>query len=460
MSSATASPSAAWLELGTIDGPDFRLYRPEVIEGVVQEIDSVHSKTINPITQFARMPIPLQKMGQASSATYPLPKTADYAGNGWWQFTTPTITVLNNLQDKYRISYTRNMGHHAVKRATLLANEVPLVGFGPVAMDKLSEINLGAGQYEGYMANIGNVPEALTPAPYLPPIKIKKRMHEFFFNQKNRPAPQDNFPLLACRGNTISYQLELVESLESLIRVQENKALAGAPADWQDIDPRGVNLSTIVTVSGSKGLAMPLPDVWQEIAIVTPDERKAVQAEGFDLVYHTIQSYTGQRVSAGRYRTPFNFGGPIRYLTFAARNQTAVELRDLANYSTVAGDEDAGGDPVKLVTLWYDNNPRIQNMDGDHFSQMETEMHAARVPMKPGIHLLPYCEDTTSSEIDGSVNYSKINTDLELELSEVSSDPNAPAAAACQYTFELNAETMAILRFENKTIEFPQFTGA
>src|SRR5690606_16699119 len=127
-----------------------------------------------------------------------------FAGNVFMRFRTPLITVNNQFADQYRIAYTPNLAHWILRAVTLFANEIPLVRFGPVAMDKLSELNLGAGQYEGYMAGIGNVPEALTFNSYLPPLVIKKQFHELFFCQKNRPAPQDNFPLLACKNNTIS----------------------------------------------------------------------------------------------------------------------------------------------------------------------------------------------------------------------------------------------------------------
>jgi len=459
MTNATATLAAGWLDLGTLEGADNKFYKPEVDAetGEALPIESIHSKTISPITQFSRLPVPLSKQGQSNSATYPFAKTADFAGNTFMRLKTPLITVNNQHQDRYRIAFTPNLGHWILRQTTLFANEIPLVKFGPVASDFLSELNLGAGQYEGYMASIGNVAEALTFNSYLPPIKIKKHFHELFFCQKNRPSPQDNLPLLACKNNSLSLQLDFVESLESVIRVQENTAAAGQPKVWVDVDPRGVNLSTIVTVSGSQGLATPTPDVWCEYAVVRPEERAVFQEQTIDLAYKTIQSFTGQRQQAGTYRQGFNFGGPVRYLAFGWRNQTAQDRRSFGNYTTVATNENAGRDPVGVATLWYDNNPRISNMDGDHFSQQETLYHAARVPMKQGVHLLPYCEDTTSSEIDGTANYSKLSTDLELSLTETSTDPNVAATPACSYTMEIVAEGLSVLRLENKSISFPNF---
>lgn len=461
MSGATATLAAAWLDLGTLEGADNKLYRPEVNPetGEAEEITSIHSKTISPITQFSRLPIPLTKQGQSNSAMYPFAKTADFAGNTHMRFKTPLITVNNANVDLYRIAYSPNLAHWVLRQVTLFANEIPLVKFGPVAMDLFSEINLGAGQFEGYSKGIGNTPAALTFNSYLPPLKIKKTFHELFFCQKNRPAPQDNLPLIACKNNTISLQLDFIETLESVIRIQRNTAAAGQPKVWIDEDPRNVNLSTIVTVSGSQGLAMPVPDVWCEYACVRPEERVAFQAGQIDLAYKTINSFTGQSQTAGTYRQPFNFGGPVRYFAFAWRNRTAQDKRCFGNYSTNAADDGsvAARDPVGAVTLWYDNNPRIQNMDADHFAETETLYHAARVPMKPGVHLYPYCEDTTSSELDGTANYSKLTTDLELSLVEVSTDPNADIPAACTYTMEICSEGLAIMRFENKSISFPNF---
>lgn len=454
-STATANIAAGWLDLGSKDGIDSRLYEPQLdANGNPEEIESIHSKRINPITQFARIPVPLSKQGQANSATYPLAKTADFVGNVFMRVKTPLITVTEANVDLYRIAYTPNLAHWLLRGVTLFANEIPLIKFTPQVMDMLSELNLGAGQFEGYMAGIGNVQEALEFNSYLPPIQLRKQFHELFFCGKNRPAPQDNFPLCACKNNTLSLQLDLVESLADVIRIQRNTAAAGQPKVWVDEDPRNVNLATIVTVSGAQGLTTPIPDVWAEYACIRPEERAAFQSEPIDLAYKTIQTFSGQRFPAGNYRQSFNFGGPVRYLAFGWRNQTAQDKHVYGNYST-ALNEDDGRDPVGSVTLWYENNPRIQGMPGDHFSQSETQFHAARVPMKKGIHLLPYCEDTTSSELDGTVNYSKLTTDLELSLVETPTDPNADATPACVYTMEIIAEGLSLMRLDQKTISFP-----
>lgn len=451
---ATASISGGWLDLGTAAGVDSVLYGPAQPG---DELESIHSKDINPITYYSRVTVPLKQVGQATQAQYTYAKTADFAGNTWFTFTTPDITVNLDQQAIYRIAYCPNLGHNVVNVVTLYVNEIPLVTFDSVTMDFFSEINLGAGQYEGYMLGIGNTSKALTFGSHLAPVSVRVPLHELFFCQKNRPSPQDAFPLCASKYNTLSLTINFVESLASVIRIQQNTAASGQPANWQNVSPNGVNLSTILTVSGSQGLAMPMPQVWCEYALVLKAEREAFQASPIDLVIKQVQSFTGPKVLAGATRQPFNFSQPTRYLTFGARNATASDKNNYSNYSTNPADESAGLDPCRTVTLWYDNTPRIQNMPGEHFAKTETQFHAARIPAKAGVHLLAYCEDTTSSEIDGSTNYSKLSTDLEINVVETSTDSDDPATPACQYSFEIRSEVMTVIRFEEGVVAFPSF---
>lgn len=450
---ATASISGGWLDLGTLMGPDTVLYEP--LEAGA-ELESIHSKDINPITYFARLPVPLKSTGQATQANYTYAKTADFAGNTWFTLTTPDITVNLDQQAAYRIAYSPNLGHNVVNVVQLFVNEIPLVTFDSVTMDFFSEINLGAGQYEGYMLGIGNTTKALTFGPHLAPVEVRVPLHELFFCQKNRPSPQDDFPLCAAKFNTLSLQINFVDTLASVIRVQQNTAVSGAPV-WTNISPNAVNLASIVTVSGSSGLAMPLPQVWCEYAVVLAAERAAFQAAPIDLVIKQVQAFTGPKVLAGDTRQPFNFSYPTRFLAFGARNATATALNDYSNYSTNPASDADGLDPCRQVTLWYDNTPRIANMPGSHFSQIETQFHAARIPAKPGVHLLAYCEDTTSSEIDGSTNYSKLSTDLEINIVELSTDSDDAATPACQYSLEVRSEVLNIIRFEDGVVAFPSF---
>jgi hypothetical protein len=450
---ATAAIAGGWLDLGTKSGLDNKLYEPLEEGG---ELESVHSKDLNPITYYSRLPVPLKKTGQSNNAQYAFAKTADFAGNTWYEFVTPDITIKEEFADDYRIAFTPNMGHNVAKTVTLLINEIPLVKFDAVTMDFLSEANLGAGQYEGYMLDIGNTTKALTFSTHLAPVPVRKLLHELFFVQKNRPAPQDNFPLCAAKHNSLSLQIDFVESLEDVIRVRRNTAVSGA-AVWTDADPKSVNLSTIVTVSGSNGLAMPMPDVWCEYSVVLKEERDAFQAAPIDLVIKQIQTFTGPKVGVGSVRQPFNFAYPTRALYFGARNVTASAKRNFSNYTTKPEDEAGGLDPIRTATLWYDNNTRIQNMPGDYFSGMEFQLHAARRPAKKGIHLLAYCEDTTSSEIDCTTNYSKLSTDLEVNIVELSTDSDDAATTASQYQLELRSEVNNLIRFEGGVVAFPTY---
>ena len=267
--------------------------------------------------------------------------------------------------------------------------------------------------------------------------------------------------MCAAKHNTFSLNIAFIESYEQVIRIQKNTAANPGvdAAVWVDENPKNVNLSDIVDVVGSQGLAFQIPQIWCEYALVHGDERDSFKAESFDLAIKTIQPFTGPKVTAGACRQALKFAGPSRYIAFAARNQTALEKHSYANYSTVAEDEndDAAIDPVQKVTLWYDSTPRIQNMPGSHFARMEFLLHAARSTFKNGVHLLPYTEDTTSSELDCTTNMSKLTSELELLISESNPDTDVAATSPCSYTMEVRSEGLSVIRLSGGVIEFPHF---
>lgn len=466
MSQPTANIAGGWLDLGTRTGPDWRLYAPLPAEDDEQPVlDSVHYKELSPVSHYSRIPFPLKTSGPNKDVTAQFAKTADFAGNTWWSFTTPDIRVKAAQQALYRIAFTPNLGHHVAHQVQFIAQEVPLVKFDAVTMDLLSEANLGGGQYEGYMRDIGNVPGLLNFSSHLAPTEISVLLHPLFFVQKNKSSPQDNFPLCAAKHNTFSLNISFIESYEQVIRIQKNTAtdINGDPDAanpvWVDWSPKAVNLSDVVDVVGSQGLAFQVPQVWCEYALVHGDERDSFKSESFDLAIKTLAPFTGPKVGTGSCRQALKFSGPTRYLAFAARNVTSLEKHNYANYSTAPEDEaDAAAiSPVQKVTLWYDSTPRIQNMPASHFSRMEFLLHAARSTFKKGVHLLPYCEDTTSSELDCTTNMSRLTTELELEISETNPDTDVAATTPSQYTMEVRAEGLAIIRFNNGVIEFPNF---
>lgn len=450
-SKATSTISAGWIDLSTYNGLDEVLYDGD-------EVTALHYKDIAPVSHFTRIAVPLKGVGQVSAAEYQFAKTADFAGNTSFSFTTPDIRVKAAEQLNYRIAFSANAGHNVVKHGAFTANGIEVVKFDAVSMDALAEANLPAGKYEGYMKMIGNVDKAVEFSSHLPPLTVKTHLLPLWFCQKGKAAPEQALALCCLKHNTMALQFEFIESLEEIIRIQKNNAaVPGTDADdWQDEDPKNVNLSTIVDVVGSAGLAMPLPEVWCEYAIIEEDERKLHQSKPKDVLIEQMQKFSAPKVTAGTHRRQFHFSYPVRFVWFAARNATAAAKRNFSNYSTNPLDASAGLDPCRKVTLWYDNAPRFQNVGGDVFSEMEYFLHAARVPTVKGHHLITYCYDTASNEIDGSTNFSKLSTELEIEINETSSDSDDPVVSGSEYVPEFRGFAFNLIRLSG-VLEFPSF---
>ena len=445
----SANIASGFLDLGTFADLDKKLYDGE-------EVTVLHSKDINPVSHFTRIYVPLKKSGQASGASYLFAKNADFVGNTVLEFTTPEINVAADQQNLYRIAFAPNLGHNIVKSLQWTVNDIPIVKLDAVAMDQLSELNLRDADFRAYSRFIGNVSKALTFGSHLPPITVKKPLHELFFCQKTDPVPGNAFPLCCAKSNTVGLAAEFVESYADVIRIQKNFAAhPGVDADdWRDFNPRSVNLADIVVVTSATGLSVQLPEVWAEYVLVEDDEREMHQGKTIDMAIEQIQRHSTGRLTAGTSRFTFHFSNPTRYVLFSALNRSAADMNYLSNYTTNGSNSSAGLDPIRRVTLWYDNTPRFQNMGGDHFTDLEPLWHAARVPSAPH-HLQPYCYKTTSAEIDGSSNFSKLATDLEVEINETSTDSADPATTACSYSVELSSVCLSLLRASSLSLSFP-----
>jgi hypothetical protein len=451
---ATANIASGWLDLASFADLDNRLYDGE-------EVTLLHSKDITPVSFGTRIAVPLKATGQANSASYALAKSADYAGNMFYRFTTPDITVVQAQQALYRVAFSPNFGHWACPGLQFTVNDIPIVKLDPVSMDLLSEANLEGDKFSAYSRIIGNVNKALNFSSHIPPITVKKHLHELWFCQKSVSDPREVLALCALKHNTLAVTAEFVESLGSLLRVQKNLAANPGvdPENWQDVSPNSVDLSAILQVSGSSGLRTPLPELWCEYVLVTDEERAMVQSKTIDVLIKQYQAFTSARLSVGSSRVTFHFSYPMRYLLFAAQNKTASDNNYFSNYSTNSADAGAGLDPIRRVTLWYDNTARFQNVYADQFSDMEYLYHAARVPESPGHHLLAYCYNTASNEIDLTSNFSRLATDLEVEINETSTDSSDPATSPCAYTLEIRGESLNLVRLQGGALAFPSFQG-
>ena len=427
-SQPTSNLASGWLDLAAFADLDTVIY-----DG--PQVTTLHSKEINPVSYFTRIPVPMKGTGQSSSVTH-VREVGHFAENTWFVYITPDITVNAGVQNLYRIAYCPNQGHNAVNTGAFCVNYIPIVKFDSIAMDQLSEANLNNNVYDAYMRMIGNTNKAVNWTLHLPPIKVKVPLHELWYCQKEDPVPGNALPLCCLKQNTVTLQFEFVSSFTELIRIQQNQAAnpSADPANWQDINPANVNLANIVTVLGPNGLVFPTPYMWTEYVLVQDDERAMDQASTIDTIIEQVQRFSSQKMAVGDTRFTFHFSYPMRYLLFAALNQNSVTNNYYSNYTTNPLDNTAGLDPIRQVTLWYDNVARFQNFYGDHFSDLEFMWHAARVPAVTGMHLLAYCYKTTATEIDGSSNYSKLATDLEVIISETSTDTTDPATIPSQYT--------------------------
>lgn len=444
-SKPTAELSSVYLDLTARGGLDKFLYEAS---DPSQKVESIHAREITPIAPFARGCVPLQKSGTTDQAFYTMGKTAGFIGNTKLVFKTPEISLKDEFVGEFQIAFCRNLGHNVFKRVSIYVSDVPIVHpFGPTTMDILSELNFGS-KYAAYMKSIGNTTSALTFGSTIPPQRISKLMHEFWFTQSERPISRNAHPLCALESNTFQIRAEFIESLSEVIRVRKLNKETG---EFENVPARSVDLCSLLNVSCGR-LDMPLPEIWADYIIVTEDEKKFHKTgDARHMLIKQYQSTRAPKACGSQIVVDYRLTKPIRFTAFVAKNLDAVALNNHSNYTTNAVDSSAGDSPIDTVSKFYDNITRYANMDMAHFSQDNTLTYAERQTNLP-IGYDPSCFMSSSMEVDGSLNHTKINTRFEFTISDGPSDETS-----CAYSIEVIAENFQVVTIKDGALNFPTY---
>jgi len=104
-----------------------------------------------------------------------------------------------------------------------------------------------------------------------------------------------------------------------------------------------------------------------------------------------------------------NYGRTVLMNPFGANSsiaQNAIsQLTGVPSNTSYALDQ---YDPIKDVTLKYENTSRLGAMPADYFSDVQPYMHSHVAPSEVGYHMYSYGLDMNSVDPDGSTNYGKL----------------------------------------------------
>lgn len=152
---------------------------------------------------------------------------------------------------------------------------------------------------------------------------------------------------------------------------------------------------------------------------ITERDRFAVGA--FEQLITQVQAYiTNVRIDTVRLQ--LNFNHPVIELIWAVRRRCQELQNNHFNYS---GKYNL--DPVKYVSLRFNNLPRFSGKDGKYFRLVQTYQHHSLIP-DAYVYCYSFALNPEDAQPSGSVNLSRIdNVELLLDLQKelFQNDPNA-----------------------------------
>lgn len=493
MPSATVSLTTAFIDLSTFDEIETWLYGGRSVNRF--------RKCIRRCAWFTVIAAQLNKVGTVgdfdSEMQAMFSRAGDYIRDCWLRVELPAITT----QDNYQCRWTKNIGHNLIDEAYLQFNDLTVNKLTSYHMDFLSQFCVSESKRAGYDYMIGNHPALVDPyagnasrmTPNanggistipLPATSLNIPL-PFWFTRD----PSDAILQAACPFNDIKVTVKFRGWRELLVvdelSINQNggyKTTTNSNPTWGNVFPS----TNTPRLSGC--------EVWAHYAVVpNADREKIADEENIDVVCEQIQHIPVQPFNPStqpQVNVPLRFSTSVRALFFALRNIS--NRSEWSNYSThasrgtgVGTDDDTANafainlanpnsrNPLARAVLAYENVDRV-NMYADYYTHVTPYYTATRIPSDIGYHLLPYCNDISNLQPDGSTNYARLaSVHLTLEASAdavtQAGDVNSTAGDASGvpywdraavykrslYDVVVTASTLSILRMTGGSAGFP-----
>lgn len=135
---------------------------------------------------------------------------------------------------------------------------------------------------------------------------------------------------------------------------------------------------------------LPAAELSAEYIFVSEAELDEKRRKG-DYVYYYKDfvhfSSTNPEVAGKIVKVNFETTSPVESVYWMAERIESSKFNGLANYSTNAGDIYTGGNPIKLNSLKYGDEPLFEKMPSSYFTIADPRAHADSVPYEPGYHM-------------------------------------------------------------------------
>jgi hypothetical protein len=400
---AQSNITSGFIDIATYDEIEKYMYGGE--DAVTYFVRSCQKST-----WFTQVPVLLSRnngnaaFGQEWSVS--VSRAGDYLIHTWLRVTFPSVTLSENniFGENGRLRWTRNLMHNLIREASISFNDLVAARFDNYHLDFFAAFTVDASKQVGYDNMVGNIADYINP--HAPGEEIPSYTFNlplpFFFTRSTGVA----LPTAAIPYNEMHINFNFRDWKELLILEDVTKlGQVFVPDPSRDIDGAPV---------------LQTSQVWANYAIVANEERKKMGCKKRDMLIEQVQTAPRQTFNPSTNPHPsydLRYSHAIKAMFFAVRNKTYPN--QWSNYTTctpvvrpgdttVEFESKFAFDPLKDVSLIYENTSRFHQMGVDYFSKVNPWYHAPAIPTMTGLHLYSYSLAFFQPDPMGSTNYGKL----------------------------------------------------
>lgn len=367
---------------------------------------------------FTQIPLQLRdytgKKGFGKTCTFKVSNSGDYLSYVWLKISLPEIKNLESevtYNEDGSISnftrWTKNIGHNLIEKCDIMVNDIVLSSLDSYFLDFWNAFTIPPGKKQGYDIMIGNIEKLgnQTILSDIPKFNITLPL-PFFFSRD----PSLSLPLASIPYSEVKIRVKFRELSDLLV------------------DCSGFSFSSNKNGSSYNYKIGDLNKVemWGNYILVPNSKRKKMASLSRNMLIEQIQTLKSQewnsKIKFNSYRIPFN--NPVKALFFSVRNKTVYN--EWSNYSSkqyeifkltssypfyigkLISNNKYAIDPIRKVTLLYNNVKRLSNMNSEYFSLLNPYFHSPNIPTENGYHCYSYSLDIGKIDVLGSTNFSKL----------------------------------------------------
>lgn len=405
-----ATVGIAKMDLASITAFQEELHKPNSDD---EELVSDFYQEFRKTSWYTHMPIQLDvEPGSEGCFRYQVNPTFDFLMYTYLRAKLPALRVKEKWQGRVEICWCHNVGINLVKEAWLMFDTKRAQWIDSVWFDIHSQWYMPPGFREHHNMNVGNLPFLEEWGTSLPSYTVNVQQPWYYCRDALLAIP-----ILLCSMLKISHQYRFRNKIGELLRM---RYIPHQGREWVQVKPK---LNLIDGVGATEEIET--PQLWGRYAYLNDREREWQRTCNSSKTFYiedVIEADFQDSVIFGRTATTnLDCKTPCKAIFWMGENRHTREVNNHSNYTTDPFDLHRGWNPIGKVNLSYGGQPRLKDMDSDHFTCSEPWKHFVSPPAEVGYHAYSFARDAAS--LDAAIGLVMDGLSVKLGVQIKDGDP-------------------------------------